>query len=89
MIKVKMINKIAVETIMITSLFLAKNDCSFSIGLIVLLSGLVGVTIGAGFGYGLIGGSTGLEGVGLIFGVGGGSGAGLGAGVGPGYGLSG
>ena len=87
MIKVKMINKIAVETIMITSLFLAKNDCSLSTGFYV--SGLVGLTTGAGFGYGFTGGSTGLDGVGLISGVGGGSGAGLGAGVGPGYGLSG
>jgi len=75
MINVKMINNRAVDTIMITNLFLAKKVCLTATGLIELefSSGVIGLT-GNGYGLGTTGIIIGFEGVTGMSGVGGGSG---------------
>ena len=79
MIRVSRINNIATEIIIMTSLFLAKNDyVSVFLSPVPVLS--FGGTGGEGLGTGFIGGTTGLTGEGGISGVGSGSGVGFGSG---------
>ena len=83
-----MINKIAVETMMITSLFFQKKEPATAAGwALLVLSLLFGFTTGAGFGIGVgVGTGTGVGGAGLgIGGVGVGVGGGEGGvtGIGP------
>jgi hypothetical protein len=72
MIKVRIANKIAMDTITITSLFFLKNYPAVAVSgraelvLSLVLSG--GGVIGDGFGYGV--GTYGFGGVGLMSGVG-------------------
>jgi len=79
MINVKISNKIAVDTIMITSLFFWKKEPVATGIALLVLSFTGGLTYGAGFGWGLLLGTTGLM-IGLMSGVGFGSGFGVGFG---------